>query len=291
MLAAVPAIAGGLMSGAQMISGASQLKKDKAELNRLTPAFYKVQDEYYNNYNQAGELAEGGLTRGAKDYYGDMAGRGLSTGVSGVLEAGGSANDISQMFDSYNNSIRRFGAEDAEAQINNIKYFQQVGKDLAGQKTQKWAINEYGPYQNKLKELTERISADKQNIWSGAQGIIGSAQAGVTATQNEKLLNNLFKGSGVSNSAGSVAGQAVKGVLSGVEGLSVPDPFGKTAGTMSSTGRDIGFDEKTGIAFGNVAKQASTNLQQNEFADWLKSMSPGEFAKYMSQFQGDTKQF
>lgn len=192
--AAVPAIIGGVASAGQAIFGAKDLKDDKAELSRLAPAFYKVQDEYYGNYNSAAEMAGSGLTAASKDFYSDMAGRGLGSAIGAVSEAGGSPNDIAKMFDSYNTSIRSMGIEDSERQIGNIKYFQQVGKELAGQKTQQWAINEYAPYQNKLKELTARIAADKQNIWGGIMGVAGAAQAGVTSMQNEKLLADLFKG-------------------------------------------------------------------------------------------------
>jgi len=238
----IPAAAGVGVGIAQTISGAVNLKKDKAELSRLKPAIYKIQDEYYNNYNQAAELAQGGLTQGAKDYYGDMAGRGLGTGISGVLQAGGSVNDISKIFDSYNNSIKDLGVRDSEAQIGNIKYFQQVGKELAGQKTQQWAINEYAPYQNKLKELTQRVAADKQNIWGGITGAIGAGQAGVTSMQNERLINNLFKTPGdvkktVSTIADSTGGNILK----------VPDPF--------KVGRII---DKTGIKY---------NIPNNESFD------------------------
>jgi hypothetical protein len=231
--AAIPAIIGGLASAGQAISGASNLRKDKAELARLSPAFYKIQDEYYGNYNQAAEMAGSGLTAGAKDYYSDMAGRGLGSAIGATMESGGSPNDIAKMFDSYNQSIRSLGVEDSERQVANIKYFQQVGKDLAGQKTQQWVINEYAPYQNKLKELTNRIAADKQNIWGGIQGVAGAAQAGVTAMQNDKLLNDLFKGVGDKdvgtkiNAMGIVdkINKDVKFDFPERQKLSLPDPY------------------------------------------------------------------
>jgi hypothetical protein len=177
------------------------------------------------------------LTAGAKDYYSDMAGRGLGTGISGVLQAGGSVNDISKLFDSYNTSIRELGVKDAEAQIGNIKYFQQVGKDLAGQKTQQWAINEYAPYQNKLKELTQRIAADKQNVWGGIQGAIGAGQAGVTTMQNENLINNLFKkntGTTINNNVNKL-GVPIKKLLD------IPDPY-KTIDQGENYNRPSVFD-------------------------------------------------
>lgn len=186
------AIAGAAVNIGKTISGAVNLKKDKAELSRLTPAFYKIQDEYYGNRDSAAELAQGGLPQATKDYYTSESARGLGSGISAINSSGGNPNDIARIFDSYNRGIRKIGADDAEAQIGNIKYFHQVNKDLAAQKTIQWGVNEYQPHQNELKELTQRIAADKQNIWSGIQGAIGSAQAGVTGMQNNKLLQSLY---------------------------------------------------------------------------------------------------
>lgn len=275
--ALIPAGLGLITGGIKAIGAGKQLKKDKAELARLTPAFYKVQDEYYNNKNSAAELAQGGLTQNAKDFYGDMAGRGLSTGVSGVLQAGGSPNDIAKIFDSYNTSISELGVKDAETHINNIKYYHQVGKDLAGQKTQQWAINEYAPYQNKLKELTQRIDADKKNIWGGIDQAIGSVQAGVTSMQNEKMINNLFK-SGVPGAEGSATGGgAANGLLSTI---SAADPFNKNSSAPSSFNKNGGM---LGINFRNVANDAMTMQRNSDATNFFQSMSQEDLSSLMEQ--------
>lgn len=283
--AAVPALIGGLVSAGQAISGASQLQKDKAELKRLTPAFYKVQDEYFRNERQAAGLAGQGMTAGAKDFYSDMAGAGLGASISAAFQGNSDPSVISKIFDSYNNSIRKVATDDSEMQINNIKYYQQVGKDLAGQKTQQWAINEYQPYQNKLKELTQRISADKQNIWNGVQGMIGAGQAAVTATQNEKLIKGLF-GESAKATAGVASG--VAGAAAGMgDGLfsNIQDPFQKTA-SVSTNG---GFDEVTGVNFGKVANMAKSMLNREEMSDWIKNLSKEDLAVMMEDIQGAFK--
>lgn len=207
-LAAVPSIVSGIVNAGQSILSGSQLEKDKAELARLEQPFYKIQDEYYGNVNQAAELAQGGLTQQSKDFYSDMASRGLGSSLSALTSLGGNPNAVASVFDAYNTGIRQLGAEDSERQIANIKYFQNTAKDLAGQKTTQWAINELKPYENKLKELTQRIAADKNNIWNGIQGVIGAGQAAVTASQNEDLINNLFKESTTTGVPGTNAGVA-----------------------------------------------------------------------------------
>lgn len=185
-----------IKGGVDAFSAGHQLKEDKKELAGLTPAFYKIQDEYFQNKNSAAESAQGGLTQDAKDYYTDQSGRGLGTGVSATLNSGGSPNDIARIFDSYNNGIKSVAAADSEAKLNNIKYFHQVNKDLAGQKNIQWGVNEYQPYQSKLKELTQRIQADKINKNNDINSVIGGVSDAGTALSNASLQSKLFPDAG-----------------------------------------------------------------------------------------------
>jgi hypothetical protein len=108
------------------------------------------------------------------------------------LAAGGSPNDIARIFSGYNDSIKSLGVGDAEQHLNNIKYFNQVNKDLAGQKTTQWGVNEYKPYQNKLKELTERIAADKINKNNAINDVIGGISNAGVSSSNQGLVHSLF---------------------------------------------------------------------------------------------------
>jgi len=210
----------GVLTGAiQAISGGVNLRKDKAELSRLSQPFYKIQDEYLNNERSAAGLAGQGLTSAAKDLYTDTAGRGLGAAVGGVTATGGSPNDIGAIFDKYLQSTRAVGAEDSQRQIENIKYYHQVGKELAGQKTMKWTLDQYKPYQNKLKELTQRIGADKQNIWGGINAVVGATQAGITASQNQDLLKGLYKSSSSPGQSGMPSLGAIQSAISGASAV------------------------------------------------------------------------
>ncbi len=187
------AVAGGLgvLSGvAKSIFGGSQVKKANRELARLKTPFYKIQDEYYQNKNMAAQAAQGGLAQSAKDYYTTESQRGLGAGLNALTTGGGSPNDVSRLFDTYNRSISRVAAEDSAKRLENIRYFMDAQKDLAGQKTTQLTINEYQPYQNKLKELTQRKAAGQQNIYAGIDQAIGSAAATATSLTNYDLMKD-----------------------------------------------------------------------------------------------------
>lgn len=172
--------AGIVAGGAEAISGGINLKKDKADLANLKPAFYKVQEEYIKNAQLAGQEAAGGLPTATKDFYTSENQRGLGAGVSALLQGGGDMNMISNLFDKYNRNTMGLASEDAQAHQKNIQYYMGAAKDLAGQKTTQFVVNELQPYENKLKELTERVQGDKANIWGGIQTAIGSASAATT---------------------------------------------------------------------------------------------------------------
>ncbi len=179
-IAAGAAAAGVVAGGAQAISGGVNLKKDKAELAAMHRPFLKVQDEYIQNQRLAQEEASGGLSSASKDLYKSEAQRGEGAAISALLQGGGDMNMISNIFDKYNRNTMGLAAEDSQAHQKNIQYLQGVNKDLAGQKTTQFVVNELQPYENKLKELTQRVSADKANIWGGIGTAVGSLSAAGT---------------------------------------------------------------------------------------------------------------
>lgn len=177
LLAPISAGLGIVAGGAQFFDALAKEKKAKAELSRLSTPFYKIQKGYEQNLNQAGVMAGGGMPAASKDYYTSESQRGLGASISSILQGGGSPDSISKIFDVYNKSIDQTAVKDATQRIENIKYFQTANKDYAGQQNIQWGVNEYQPYQNKLKEITQRREAAEKNKWGGIQTAVGSLSA------------------------------------------------------------------------------------------------------------------
>lgn len=207
-------VGGILAGGAETISGAVNLKRDKAALSALHAPFFRVQDEYYQNKNITQSEAGQGYTSAAKDYLTSESQKGLGTSLSALTQSGASPNDISKLFGVFRNSINNTAAQDSEMQMKNIKYFMDANKDLAAQKTTQWAINEEKPYEQQLKQITERIAADKSNIWGGVGTALGSTSALGTSLSNNKLINKLF--------GNKAAGGAVADPFQGMTATDVP---------------------------------------------------------------------
>lgn len=191
-LSQIQAMAGNVgaeaLGAVQFFSSLGKEKKDKQELAALHAPFYKIQNEYLQNQNIAAEQAQQGLPTDTKDYLTTESQRGLGTSLSAINAGGGSPNDIARVFSNYQSSTAATAAQDAQAHVQNIQYYMNANKDVAGQKTIQWAVNEKQPYESKLKELTERRAADETSKWGGLTTAIGSAIGAGTAGQNKGLL-------------------------------------------------------------------------------------------------------
>lgn len=157
------------------IAGGKQKRDaEEAARNAVRPE-YDIQDEYFNNQTIAQNQAQSGLSASSKDYYGTQAERGLTYGVDAALRGGGSVNSIAQLYDTYNQSNQRLAVEDSRLQTDNIRALMAVNKDLAGQKTTKWAIDEYEPYKDTMKAATAGVAAGTNRQSNGINSLISTA--------------------------------------------------------------------------------------------------------------------
>ena len=187
--AGVGALAGGV-SIYKTLHSASQEKKDRAEASRLKQPFLKVQDDYIQNQNLAREQATGGIPIDTKNFIDSKREQGLSSTLSTLQKTGASPDEFARANQLFGDSLKSEASDDAMMHIENIKQLMSVNKDIAGQKTNQWTVNEYAPYESKLKEITERRAADVQNMWNGISEGIGSLSAIGTSLQGTNFGRN-----------------------------------------------------------------------------------------------------
>lgn len=170
--AAIAAVGVGynIYHGISQNSAANKLKRG------LVRPMYPIQPEYYQNQALAENQAQNGLDADAKNYYSDQSDRGLAAGISGTLQGGGDVNNIAALYDKYNQGNRAVATQDSQLKNDNIRYLIDRNKDLAGQQTQQWALNQYEPYKDTASAITALQGAGSQNISKG----IGDAAAGAS---------------------------------------------------------------------------------------------------------------
>lgn len=185
---AAAAIVGAGIGVYKIIKGASDKKKARREAERMRQPQFGVQDEYYQNKNLATVQAGQGYTSDAKNYLTTETQRGLGTSIDAITQNGGNPNDISKLYGVYQRSLQNTAAADSQQQLENINRLMQVNKDIAGQKTMRWSLNEDRTYQNKIKELKMTQQIADQNMWSGASEAVGSLGALGTSFSNSNMI-------------------------------------------------------------------------------------------------------
>lgn len=185
---AIPLVAGlgiSLLSNAiKGVSSWGQLQDARELAANTTRPQYDIEDEYYDNVDIAGNLAQSGLTQEAKDFYGGQADRGLSSSLDALMATGGGINSISKAYDTYLQGNNRIAVEDSERRIANIRSLMDQNSVLAGQKTQQWAINEYEPYKDTMRAAAQSAEAGRQGLFSAASGVAsGLANYAIASSQ------------------------------------------------------------------------------------------------------------
>lgn len=256
-VAAGVASAGLTLAAVKWVGGNRKEKKAKKAREALKNPFYNIQDEYYQNVNSANQMAQGGLPAASKDYYTNKSQQGLSAGITAINANGGNPNDIAKIFQGYDDGIGKVATVDAETHLNNIKYYQQVNKDLAGQKNIQWGLNVKQPHDNTLRELS-------------------AAQKAGEATKNEAYGDAL---SSLSSFGTSMAGGS--GFGSGGGKTTSQQPM-STVGTSIESGR---YSE-----FSNPQRMTNPGTPQIAQVSDPFSNNANDYAKYQQwlEFQNQT---
>lgn len=174
---------GAVSLGTSIYKGIKAHSADKAaerEGNALKRPAYQIPDEYYQNRNVAGQLAEQGLTSAEKQYAGEQRQEGLSSSLSALKQTGGGPNDFAGLSKVFDDSLKSQSALDAQEHMQNINFFTKTNEELAGQKGIKWGLNELQPYESKLKEIQDRRIAAKTNENNAVNEGLGSLSAAAT---------------------------------------------------------------------------------------------------------------
>jgi ABC-type Fe3+-citrate transport system substrate-binding protein len=191
VIAAVAALAPVVIGAVQAGAAAKKKREEEKKLEALKQPFYKVQSELLQNRNIAANNAQMGVPQATMDYMTAENQRGVGTSLATLRQTGGSANNVSELFAAYQRGNQSIGAMDANQRLANLSQFMQENQQIAGQKTMKWAINEFQPFQNKVQAYQQNIAASNQNISNGLNSVIGGAAAYGTAMQNQDLINSL----------------------------------------------------------------------------------------------------
>jgi hypothetical protein len=179
---------------ARYFSANSAAKRDRARADSLKRPFYKVQDEYYQNKNIAAEMATYGLPIDVTNQLARERSQGLASSLDTLKKTAGGPNAVAALNKSFSDSLLNQSSINAQQQMKNIEYFMNVNKDIAGQKSTQWGVNELDPYNSNLKQINEKRAADEQNKNNALNETIQAASSFATSSSNSGLMGKLFGG-------------------------------------------------------------------------------------------------
>jgi hypothetical protein len=227
------AIGQGLIGAGQAVAGLIDKGKAKRELASLKSPFYKIQEELLQNRDIAAQQAQLGVPQEVKDYLTTETQRGLGTSLMAANNQRLGANSIAELFDRYQRGVQSNAAQQAQMTAAQINRFMEANTAVAGQKIMQWTINEFNPYQNRIKNLQARIAQNNATIGSGISNLLSAGATYLVGKQNEGLLDALTKG-GVTGAGLQSNGNTSAAGLNAMVGLG-NTPFNATNPQLPAT--------------------------------------------------------
>lgn len=167
-------------AGYNIIDGISKENAGKRLAANNTRPWYNIPNEYQENDNAAASQAETGLAPSTVNYYTTQASRGLGSGISGILQGGGDVDNLSKLYDQFTQGLSQESAQDEQLKTQHLNTFINANKDLAGQKTQQWALNYYEPYKDTALLASAEKASGQQQIGTGIGEAVGAASSAAT---------------------------------------------------------------------------------------------------------------
>lgn len=183
-MAAVAALIAALaIGGGTAIAGGIKAKKAKqaAALNAKNRPVYQTPQSEFDTLSLLENRASQGLSDNSKQYYQQNQDRALTAGINGILQGGGSVNNIDSLLNQYSNANGRLALANDEAQVKNIYSLIGQRQRMADYQDKQFQINDYAPFADRAQQFAQEraqgqgmVSAGLNTAGSGIQNFIGT---------------------------------------------------------------------------------------------------------------------
>lgn len=203
-------------------------KAAKAAKNNKMPE-YKIPQEEYDNLRLAEAHANQGISSQSYQAYMNNADRGLANTQSNILKSGGSANDIGQAQDKYQQGMQNLSIYDDQARQQHLGTLMAQNARMGSFGDKRYQMNEYAPWANRAQLYAGQMAGANQTIGQGlgifAQGAgqFGKSLGGnddditkqkvqTTADYGQFPYHSAQNGIGMNSNANSFAGSQKGGL-------------------------------------------------------------------------------
>lgn len=173
------------------VAAAIDKRKARRELESLESPFYKIQEELLQNRDIAAQQAQLGVPQAIEDYMTTETQRGFGSSIMASNNQRLGANSVAELFDRYQRGVQANAAQQAQMVASQIGRFLDTNSTVAGQKVMQWTINEFNPFQNKVRNLQARIGQNNATMGSGISDLLSAGSTYAVGQQNNALLQSL----------------------------------------------------------------------------------------------------
>ncbi len=202
------------LSAVQTGLGIVQSISGKAKMNKLLSQrkAYETPEEYYDILQATESVAQQGYDAFTLNYLTGQLDRGLSSSLGAATRLGADPNDLSAIYDRFEQGIMKVGAENHALNMENFSKYLSA-KDVIGQnKAAEWA-SQQDIIKDKMQAAGSDMQAGLQNVGSGVNAMIGTSAAAkmgnLYSEKNNSIVADLVKAMKALNSKGGAAQTSV----------------------------------------------------------------------------------
>lgn len=189
------------IGGGTAIAGGIKAKKARlaAEANAKNRPVYQIPQSEYDTLDLLQNRAGQGLSDSSKQLYQQNQDRALTAGINGVLQGGGSVNNIDSLLSRYSDANGRIALADDEAKVKNIYALIGQRQRMSDFQDKQFQINQQAPFLDKQAAYAQQQAQGQGMVSSGlntaASGLstylggLGRKQPGVTAGGPQYVSN------------------------------------------------------------------------------------------------------
>lgn len=180
---------GGLIQGAVGLVQKGKAKRLARANKRPT---YNIQQPILDNQAIAESRAGQGISDATRQTLEQGSQRGLTNSIDAILGGGGSVNNIGDLYGNYQDGISKMALIDEEMRTKNVKNLIDQNTTLAGEQDKAWQVNVFAPYADKAQAAAALSKQGSDNIWKGANSVIGAGASFATSKLYNNEKNNVY---------------------------------------------------------------------------------------------------
>lgn len=187
------------MAAAQLVGGAIKKRQAKKKAAELAASRPELESSPYLQENLSlarSELANG-MSAESERAYTQGSDRDFSGSLQAILQGGGSANNISELFDRSQTGRMRLSLMQDNLRLQQINNLFRAGGESENQRQQQFQFNQAAPWFDAAQANAGARQAGEQEMWSGINSLSSTAAGAIASNQNANAYNNYGNGGGI----------------------------------------------------------------------------------------------